>query len=135
MTVQTSVQQHVAQPDLKEDLLASHSADQSMTREQQQGSIAEGLREAKGEQDRNVATTTPAVGGVGVLIGVALVIVGVFVAGLMGITTEQAVRRLFRRVVDSSYDINVPLLLPVAVVETVREMLVGRRVMAPPPGE
>ncbi|HEX8034843.1 MAG TPA: hypothetical protein VF510_13390 [Ktedonobacterales bacterium] len=131
MTIQTSVQQHVAQPDLKEDLLASHSADQSMAPQQQQRSLAEGLRVAKGEQDKNIAASTPAVGGGGVMIGAVLVIVGVFVAGFMRKPAERAVRRLSRRVVDSTVEIKVPILLPVAVMEVVRETLSERRRMSP----
>ncbi|MGZ3581593.1 MAG: hypothetical protein ACXWQR_09490 [Ktedonobacterales bacterium] len=127
MEVQTSVQQRTTQPGGQEDLLAPQS--------DTLGSIATGVNAAEGKQDENDAPSPAQVVGVGVLIAATAIIVGVFGAGFMRKRIEQTVRRLSRRVVDGSYDINVPLMLPVAIAEALREMLVGRRVMAPPPAD
>lgn len=127
MAVQPSVQQRATQIGSQEDRLVSRSATP--------GSITTGVNASEGKQDENGAPSTSEVVGVGVLIAATAIIAGVFGAGFMGKRIEKTVRRLSRRIVDSSYDINIPLMLPLAIAETLREMLVGRRVMAPPRGK
>ncbi len=134
MTAQTSIQQRAAPSGGQVDLLTSHGAAQAMG-QQQPGSFTPGLGEAQGEHDGHGDIHTAKVASVSLLVAGAAIIVTVFAAGFMRTRVERGLGRLFRRIADSADEIEVPLLLPLTIAETIREVLAGRRVMAPPSEE
>lgn len=99
------------------------------------GSSATGENIASGTPDADGGPSTTQVAGAGILVAAMALIVTVFVAGFMRTRVERGVRHTYRRLADIADDIDVPLLLPLTIVETIREVLAGRRVMAPPSGE
>ncbi len=116
MTTQTSVQQRAAPSVGQVDLPASHGAPQ-------------------GERDGQENINTAKVASISLLVAGAAIIVTVFAAGFMRTRVERGLGRLFSRIADSAAEIEVPLVLPLTIAETIREVLAGRRVMEPPSGE
>lgn len=123
MTIQTSIPQRAAPSGGQEDVLASFGAAQGASREPQR------------ERVENVTPTTPAGGGGGILVAAVLIFAAVFVAGFMRTRVERGVRRLSRRLGDRAANIDVPLALPLAVADTIRQVLAERRGTASSSGE
>jgi hypothetical protein len=129
MAVQESAEQSAARTYAQKDLQASQSATQNMTPPQQEGSVAtrkSGVPGKKGETQlvgsaEHVARTTTLIAGGAILVAVAL-----FAAGFMRTGIEQA----FRRFVERVEEVDVPVLLPVTIAETVRELRTDMRIMS-----
>ena len=129
MAIRGSVEHGVARPDSQQDLLASQSATQSMTLPQQDQSRVEQERSKQEKQVEqalagsveHVARATALLAG-----GAILVAAGLFAAGFMRRPIEQAVRRI----VDSIQGVELPLVLPATIAETVREVCASSRIMA-----
>jgi len=68
-----------------------------------------------------VARTTTLIAGGAILVAVAL-----FAAGFMRTGIEQALRR----VVDRFAEVEVPVVLPLTIAETVRELRTDKRIMS-----
>ena len=127
MAVHDSAIQRAAQPDAQEDLLASQSATQNMTLPQQDDSCAFRESPTRGKQgEHRPAGDTERVGRTSVLVagGAILVAVAIFGAGFMRAPIEQALRRLRDRI----EVVEVPLVLPVTIAETVRELRADSRI-------
>jgi hypothetical protein len=129
MAVRESVEQRAARTHAQKDLLASQSATLNMTQPQQEGSIAIRKRGVPGKQGEtqlagnaeHVARTTTLIAGGAILVTVAL-----FAAGFMRTGIEQALRR----VVDRFAEVEVPIVLPLTIAETVRELCTDMRIMS-----
>lgn len=127
MAIQTPTE---AQRDVKERLPASQVTQPVIAKPQQEGP-ATGRMPAS--QDEHVKERPAPVSNdhlarsAAIDVGVAAVVAAtLFVAGLMRSRIERVVRRL----IENAEDIDVPLSLPIAVVETVREVLADRRIVA-----
>jgi len=129
MAVQETVEQRAARTHAQKDPLASQSATLNMTPPQQEGSVAIRKSEAPGKQGEtqlagkaeHVARTTTLIAGGAILVAVAL-----FAAGFMRTGIEQALRR----VVDRFAEVEVPVVLPLTIAETVRELRTDKRIMS-----
>jgi hypothetical protein len=129
MAIRASVEHGVARPDAQKDPLASQSAAQSMTRPQQDQSCIEQESSKRGKQGEQPPTGNAehVVRASALLAGGAiLVAVGLFAAGFMRRPIEQAVRRL----ADRLEGVELPLVLPATIAETVREIRANSRIMA-----
>ena len=129
MAIRGSVEHGVARPDGQKDLLASQSATQSMTLPQQGQSHVEQERSKQGKQgEQPPAGSTEHVERATALLagGAILVAVGLFAAGFMRRPIEQAVRRL----ADRLEGVELPLVLPATIAETVRELRTDMRIMS-----
>jgi hypothetical protein len=129
MAVQESAEQRAARTHAQKDLQASQSATQNMSQPQQEGSVAIRTSGVPGKQVEtqlvgsveHVARTTTLIAGGAILVAVAL-----FAAGFMRTGIEQALRRFVERV----EEVDVPVLLPVTIAETVRELRTDMRIMS-----
>ena len=129
MAIRPSIEHGVARPDAPKDLLASQSATQSMTLPQQDQSRVEQERSKQGKQgEQPPAGSTEHVERATALLagGAILVAIGLFAAGFMRRPIEQAVRRL----ADRLEGVELPLVLPATIAETVREVRASSRIMA-----
>jgi hypothetical protein len=129
MAVQESVEQRAARTHAHKDLLASQSATLNVTPPQQEGSVAIRKSGVPGKHREtqlagnaeHVARTTTLIAGGAILVAVAL-----FAAGFMRTGIEQALRRFVERV----EEVEVPVLLPLTIAETVRELRTDMRIMS-----
>jgi hypothetical protein len=129
MAVQESVEQRAARTHAQKDPLASQSATLNMTQQQQEGSVAIRKSEVPGKQGKmqlaanaeHVARATTLITGGAILVAVAL-----FAAGFMRTGIEQALRRF----VDRFEEVEMPVLLPLTIAETVRELRTDMRIMS-----
>jgi hypothetical protein len=129
MAVHESANQRAAQPDAQEDLLAPQSATQSMTLPQQDESLVQRESPTQGKQgEQRLAGDAEHVGRATVLVagGAILVAVAIFGAGFMRTPIEQALRRLRDRIAI----VDLPLVLPITIAETVRELRTDSRIMS-----
>jgi hypothetical protein len=129
MAIRASVEHGVARPDAQKDLLAAQSAAQSMTLPQQDQSRVEQERSKQGKQGEQppAGRAEHGVRASALLAGGAiLVAIGLFAAGFMRRPIEQAVRRL----ADRLEGVELPLVLPATIAETVREVRASSRIMA-----
>ena len=129
MALQESVEQRAARTHIQKDPLASQSATLNMTPPQQEGSVAiqkSGVPGKQGETQlagnaEHVARTTTLIAGGAILVAVAL-----FAAGFM----RTGIERALRRVVDRFAEVEVPVVLPLTIAETVRELRTDMRIMS-----
>lgn len=129
MAVHESANQRAAQPDAQAELLAPQSATQNMTLPQQDESLAQRESPMQGKQgDHRLACDAAHVERATVLIagGAILVAVAIFGAGFMRAPIEQALRRLRERI----EIVDLPLVLPITIAETVRELRTDSRIMS-----
>ncbi|HEU5442016.1 MAG TPA: hypothetical protein VFU88_22235 [Ktedonobacterales bacterium] len=128
MATLTPTEHRVVEPevaDVKEERLVSLIPEREMTQPQQVRPIAE-YAAAQPEKRptpaaTNRATTVALQVGVPILVASALIL-----AGLMRPRIEHGLRRL----VEKAADMHVPVLLPVAIAESVREVINSRRAFA-----
>ena len=129
MAVQESAEQRAARTHAQKDLQASQSATQNIIQPQQEGSVAirkSGVPGKQGETQlvgsaEHVARTTTLIAGGDILVAVAL-----FAAGFM----RTGIERALRRVVDRFAEVEVPVVLPLTIAETVRELRTDMRIMS-----
>jgi hypothetical protein len=129
MAIRGSVEHGVARPDAQKDLPASHSATQSMTLPQQDQRRAEQERSKQEKQvEQALAGSVEHVARASALLagGAVLVAIGFFAAGFMRRPIEQTVRRL----ADRLEGVELPLVLPATIAETIREVRANSRIMA-----
>lgn len=100
-----------------------------MSYAKQPESAADDMKLAEEKQDANGRTSAAQFAGAGMLIAAVAIILGVFGAGFMRTRVERGFRHLFRRLADSAENIDIPLLLPLTLVETLLELLADRRIM------
>jgi hypothetical protein len=129
MAVKESVEQRAARTHAQKDPLASQSATLNMAESQQEGNVATrksgmpgklGKTQLAGNAE-HVARTTTLIAGGAILVAVAL-----FAAGFMRTGIEQALRRFVERV----EEVEVPVVLPLTIAETVRELRSDMRIMS-----
>lgn len=132
MATLTPAGQHRAQPevpDIQEGLTVPLIPQQGMTQPRREARIAEPAAAQPQKQSekrptsaaKQHATTVALQVGVPILVASALIL-----AGLMRSRIEHGLRRL----VEKAADMHVPVLLPVAIAETAREVIAGRRAFA-----
>jgi hypothetical protein len=128
MAARASVERRLARPDAQEETLASQSATRTSTPQQQEERLARREPQTQEKQrERRPAGDAGHMTGTTVLVaGGALLAAALFAAGFLRVPIEQALRRL----VDRIEVVQLPLVLPITIAETVQELRANSRVMS-----